>query len=494
MALNLRTLDRLILPKAALATALRWSSSSGHTINDKVKGKLKELYRRVHPDFFHSAAPNIKQANEKSFKLLQEYLSAADHKYGGGGHPNLPYKFNFYIKDHAANYHQTDADSDKVHEKEEPPLPTFKEISLTLPPPNRALPHTTHHALSKLFTACGIQASAAEMTSGGDIENTTAATGESLSVWLPGVAELYHQSVAASLGGPRQELQAIRTSLQLTHRISLSFGGKLASGSVVSQIDAARRLMTILDQCPPEICGLRIGLGDGFGTDPDGIVWLYAEAQTATWLEYLRESDVLNWCQRRREKQMEDWDKETKAARLLDIYLIRARDPDVSHSEEYERFLNKLLEDIQQGELSTKNLNLEKVVVHVIAADPVEKQRQIVSDGFGRLIVPVSSSTTDLLSALRRLGPEAQRCAEILDKEDEELANLKTRVERKLHLRKLLRHPALPAHKYKAGCLRMLQYSSTLGPLLDGLPVQLGEVNAFFPGQSHIDISWSFSP
>jgi hypothetical protein len=494
MALILQLLDRLLTPNATIATAVRWSSSSGHTINDTVKKKLKELYRRVHPDFFHGAN-EAKAANEKSFKLLQEYLSAADYKYGmgdGGGHPNLPYKFNFYIKhQHLTPQHQTDKKDETSENKRQPP---YQKVSLSLPPPNRALPHTTHHALTKLFSACGIEASAAEMTGNGT-ENSTAVSSESLSHWLPGVAELYYQSIGANQGDPKLELKIICTALQLTHGISLYFGAKLAIGSVLPKLDAARRLAGIMDQCPLEIHGLRIGLGDGFGTDASGTVWLHAEAETATWIEYLQEPGVLEWCHGRREKQLEIREKERQAALALGTSLVLALDPDVLNSEEYEVFLQGILDNVEQGRSTDKTV-FQKVGLHVVSSSTAatKEQQLIISDGKGRILAPVSTSTKELLLALCRLGPEAQRCAEIASKEEADLLNLKTRVERKLHLRKLKWHPDLPAHKFRAGCLRMLEHSSTLGPLLDGLPVQLGEVNAFYPGQSHIDISWSFTP
>jgi hypothetical protein len=334
------------------------------------------------------------------------------------------------------------------------------------------------------------------MTSDGTIGTTTGATTESLSSWIPEVAELYHQSVAANQGGPRQELQAIRTALQLTHRISLCFGGRLATGSVLPQLDGARRLVAILDQCPSEIFGLRIGLGDGFGNDPSGTIWLDAEAETATWIKYLQEPDVLSWSHQRREKQRDVAEKERKVANILGIGLVLAPDSSISNSEEYEGFLQRVIDGINQG-LPGSN-HIKKVCVHIVAKEKTDasssREEAIVPDGAGRILIPLSSSPTEILSALRRLGPEAQRCAEIASKEATDLANLKTRVERKLHLRKLLRHPDLPAHKFRAGCLRMLEHSGKLGPLLDGLPVRLGEVNAFFPGQSQIDISWTFNP
>lgn len=40
-----------------------------------LKSQLRELYKRIHPDRFH-AFPPARDTNERSFKLLQEYLAA----------------------------------------------------------------------------------------------------------------------------------------------------------------------------------------------------------------------------------------------------------------------------------------------------------------------------------------------------------------------------------------------------------------------------------
>lgn len=40
-----------------------------------LKTQLRELYKRIHPDRFHGFPP-AREANEKSFKMLQEFLAA----------------------------------------------------------------------------------------------------------------------------------------------------------------------------------------------------------------------------------------------------------------------------------------------------------------------------------------------------------------------------------------------------------------------------------
>ena len=43
-----------------------------------LKTQIRELYKRIHPDKFHGFPP-ARDANEKSFKMLQEYLAVGDH-------------------------------------------------------------------------------------------------------------------------------------------------------------------------------------------------------------------------------------------------------------------------------------------------------------------------------------------------------------------------------------------------------------------------------
>lgn len=44
-----------------------------------LKVQLRELYKRIHPDRFH-AFPPARDTNERSFKLLQEYLAAGQQQ------------------------------------------------------------------------------------------------------------------------------------------------------------------------------------------------------------------------------------------------------------------------------------------------------------------------------------------------------------------------------------------------------------------------------
>lgn len=117
-----------------------------------------------------------------------------------------------------------------------------------------------------------------------------------------------------------------------------------------------------------------------------------------------------------------------------------------------------------------------------------------IDDATGVVQVPVGSSAAELYSAIQRLGPAAQAVAARGREEEAAAATLRTAVERKLRLRRLVRDPGLAADKYRAACLRLMQHSGALGPLLEGLAVQVGEVNGLSPDRTLIHIAWNFQP
>ena len=287
----------------------------------------------------------------------------------------------------------------------------------------------------------------------------------------------------------------------MTQRITLLFGGKLSSGGVIPQLDAAQKLLGILDECPTEIFGLKIGLGDGFGIDPGGTIWLHAQSDSASWIQYLNNDADLDYCHQRKKEEAKLSEKERTAAKLLGVGMIFAHgDVAMGSSTEYDALLERVMQETAEWPNisgSGSYRPLENVNIMVVPApqqeQQSEKEQKITSDESGKILIPVTASGPEILAAIRRLGPEASRSAALAAREESELSSLRTQVERKLRLRKVARHPDLPAHKFKTACLRMLQNSITLGPLLDGLPIRIAESNAVHPGQPHIDISWSFT-
>eukprot|EP00198_Chlamydomonas_reinhardtii_P006616 XP_001695952.1 predicted protein [Chlamydomonas reinhardtii] len=63
-----------------------------------LRSALRALYRRVHPDLFHDSA-TAKAENERSLKLLHEYLALARGGDGRSPAARLPYRFVFYMRE-----------------------------------------------------------------------------------------------------------------------------------------------------------------------------------------------------------------------------------------------------------------------------------------------------------------------------------------------------------------------------------------------------------
>ena len=378
----------------------------------------------------------------------------------------------------------------------------FHRVSLTLPPPNRSFPSTTHHALTRLLTACGIETSAAEIAGNGSDNNSASSSSSAMALrhWIPGVAELFHQSAAQQGSSPRQELQAIRSALLWSRSISLKFGGSLAAGSVLPQLEAAQKLLQLLelDTCKMKEHNLilKIGLGDGgFGIDSMGVMWLHAAAPETAWLEFLNDDSIVD---RSLELQMAAYEVsqlERGAAETLGVGMVMASTVQLSSSTEYTEFLQRIKAAHSGSNSNSKSnssgdgerfLPFRKVGLQVTPLDGGE------SVDAGAIFVPITSTSDAVAAAVLKFGPGAARVAEKAAHDENELSSLRTRVERKLRLRILVRDPQLPRSKFRAACLRMLHHSKELTPILDGLPIRVGEVNTFQPGQSHIDISWCF--
>ncbi len=96
-----------------------------------------------------SLVPNLEltlqEANERSFKLLQEYLAAAKTGGGIGRTAGLPYHFTFYLRVQDAEIEEAVAEPDLQQKEEVREAPGgFKKVALTLPPPVRP---PGHHAV-----------------------------------------------------------------------------------------------------------------------------------------------------------------------------------------------------------------------------------------------------------------------------------------------------------------------------------------------------------
>jgi hypothetical protein len=144
-----------------------WASSS--TGGDTFKAQLRNLYRLIHPDFFHDW-PAEREENERSFALLQEYLSTVQEgAKGQAGSAGKGYHFIFYLRKapHSVEAERPGSDSkqreggeEDGEESREELLEGLFRVSVTLPPPQtgrgRHGAETSRLALGKLLRAVGL--------------------------------------------------------------------------------------------------------------------------------------------------------------------------------------------------------------------------------------------------------------------------------------------------------------------------------------------------
>eukprot|EP00879_Flechtneria_rotunda_P018445 GHRR01019348.1.p1 GENE.GHRR01019348.1~~GHRR01019348.1.p1 ORF type:complete len:302 (+),score=65.39 GHRR01019348.1:201-1106(+) len=121
-----------------------------------LKAALRQLYKRVHPDLF-TGYPVEQAENERSFKLLQDYLhQARTTRPSLGPTSRTAYHFKFYL---------TPEDTETSESLAAPSNSASASLHLvqqTLAPPEPSRPTPGHlspavvKALGKLLTACGL--------------------------------------------------------------------------------------------------------------------------------------------------------------------------------------------------------------------------------------------------------------------------------------------------------------------------------------------------
>lgn len=407
--------------------------------------------------------------NEHGFKLLQEYLAASETSNRTEVAASVPYAFTFIIKcDNPSTSCQNDT----------------KKVSVTLPPPIKSKPDETRLALNKLLTAFGIEA---VPKSDSDRSNETSM---SLRYWLPMAVELYHKN-SASHSALQTEIHAVKMAYRLAHGRPLIISDEFRHDADTT-LEAAKRMYRLVSENGENLGGLRIGLTRGFGRDENGTIWLDISSEYDAWLDYLDNTD-LDLIRHHLQTINNLAGKERELASALGIGLVVSAPAVQTDYRKYKNFLDSTAQAAERAYDFPMN-NLSKVVLEVQSNLPMQNNERNKSspDGSGKIPISVEDPGHVVLDMLRRSGPTAALHAEIERKQQEDIEGMKRKVERALRLRSLHAHPDLASYKVRAGCLRLLDRSQQLGPILEGLPIRLAEVNYYRPGLPYIDISWSF--
>jgi hypothetical protein len=304
------------------------------------------------------------------------------------------------------------------------------------------------------------------------------------------VSERYYDSFADG-GGIDTKLRALKTALHYTHQISVQFGDDLTmTRSMMYQISLLERLVKVMKECPGDLEMLSIGFGSGFTMDDNGTVWLRADADEIHWIDFLHNIDLKD-CHKIRHERIETRKLAANAAKRLGVGAIHS---EKILSKEYKDFINRILisaseDESEKREPMTLPLVCLNAIVPVDGSDSCGKNAEA-KDGIIHL--PANYTPDKVLRTLQSLGTKANLQAKEIRRKQDEINAMKKQEERALRLRQLQKDPRLAEHKFRAGCLRLLNHAQILSPLLDGLCIRLTETNAFVPGKRHIDISWSF--
>jgi hypothetical protein len=353
--------------------------------------------------------------------------------------------------------------------------------------PGEALSSSTRKAFSRLLEACGVPNSF-------DVgARDAAATPRSLRAFVPRAAEAVHQAAAAR-GGPRFEAHAVRTALQLTRGVAVTVAGRLAGAGAAEATAQLLQLADVLEGLASlDVSGLAVGLDDEFNTDSRGTLWLRAGATPQAWAEYLSAARV-DYCRGRRALVARVQAQQRALSSALGVGVVVT-----AMAQELEPPFMQFLERMAAGAAAGRGEApaggaLSQLGIFVEAADGGAGGAAAacsVSDT-GLLNVPAGASFEELRRALAALGARAAGVARRRREGEEELSRLRTQVERKLRVRRLSREAGLPADRFRAACLRLLQHAAEVGPLLEGLPVRVGEANGLPADRSTVDIAWNW--
>ena len=451
--------------------------SSSVAICDDAKAKLRMLYRRIHPDLFFGDDKRS-QVNERSFKLLQDFVlnasqagPSASHQ-ASAPHYHAAYVLEFYI----------DKSCDDITEEE------FAKISLTLPAPSSVSPMVTRRNLNKLFRAVDID----ELECDDAYRDTYKSMPLSLREFIPLVQDQYLVDLTDT-STPDVSLRMMLAALHHSRRLRIVFA-KDAESSTQSAIGKVGLLRDFVEKCldesPAELGGgLTVGFGKHFSQDVrNGAIWLDASASPESWARFLNNLDL---------KQFHEALETRSAVRQLayqaalplgvaSIYSADdSTDAEVDSYESYESFLLSLLRWTPPESVTYEGVDL------IVATSAVSKADMEKDIDRGILYVSSADSPAKIYEMLKKYGRRAEQHVHRRRQVAAQTKALVSQVERTLRLRLLSKHPSLEDYRYKAACQKLLANANEL-QVLEGLKLRVGEKNAYVTGRGLIDIAWDF--
>ncbi|KAJ7545871.1 hypothetical protein O6H91_08G014100 [Diphasiastrum complanatum] len=412
-----------------------------------LKTELRRLFKLVHPDLFHNS-PNEQATNQRSFQLLQEYLDVAKGKES----PQRPsYHFEFYIKEYEAT--------------------SNKRVELFLPPPQ-----IRHHPQR----------------------------GKELSPLTKHASEIQRQS-EASLLNLEQQVRVVKSALQVGRRITILFRRPLSDASCQEQLQVLENLARAVDEIQRvELAGCVLIIGDGYGVDDGGNVWLNCEDDARSWAKYLGE---VNWtnvssCQSAAKARRL---KEFQVAQLLEVEMIFADDSLVKKLE-YLFFLDQLADNaIKNGAVGSGKFyelpirvtspSIESDIPNTENKSSNKNAQLAIDENMGYISVSVVESPLNLHKFIEEHGEEALKVRRRFKLLEKQMEDLKAHVRKHLRLRHLAFDETLKSDQLQSACMRLLRNARLLQKHTEGLGICISaEHHLPLPGSKGlVYLKWDFS-
>lgn len=379
----------------------------------------------------------------------------------------------------------------------------MKKVEISLPPPQVRYVHekktadllpTTRRALARLLAACGLS----DFVLTGDEDQVR------LSELFQQASEILRRNEASAVDYERQ-MAASKNALALGRGIKVSFRPPLSELSRKIQVDSLEKLAVSLDRAQDvRLSGHNLIIGDCYGVDALGNLWLQYEDGVQGWSDFLNDADL---CKAARNKKgaAERRILELKAARLLEVEMVFTHDG-LAIQPEYTRFLNNTIKEalnygaVGEGKFSklpvritcpNRELNSESTD----GAERDEASYMKVDDTFGYIAVPVWESLPNIYKYIEQRGSEALQIRERLKHSEKHVDQVKLLVRRKLRLRELIFDRKLRSDMCLAACTRLIHFAPDLEKYMEGLSLCISDEHRLpiEGSKSFLCLKWNFS-
>ncbi|MCO5594278.1 hypothetical protein L7F22_048306 [Adiantum nelumboides] len=475
-----RAVQHLRMPSSAWIASAGTCSEREEHARPTLKSQLRLLFKLIHPDLFHNQL--LEQAiNQNSFQLLQEYLDAAK---GGKSYKRPSYHFVFFIRQEAA-------------------VENLKKVEVSLPPPHAQyfdekkaaeLPPSTRQSLAHLLKSCGLS----------DFDSSLDEERVRLSELFQQASEILRKNEASAVSFERL-LNASKNALRVGRGIRVSLRPPLSDLSGESQVETLEKLAISLDRAQDvKLTGHNFIIGDCFGVDALGNIWLNYDEGIEGWSHFLNTFD-LSKAAKNRKDATDRRVLEFKAAKALEVEMVFTHDR-LGIQPEYTSFLNSIIKDallhgaVGDGKFCKLPLRItcperELKDDGINSAENDETSYMEVDETLGYIAIPVWESLPNMYKYIEQRGNEALQIRERLRHSEKHVDQVKLLVRRKLRLRELVFDKRLRIDMCLTACLRLIHYAPDLEMYMEGLAVCISDEHRLpvEGSKSYLHLKWNFS-